>query len=220
MLHQNNVQVDKIIVNTSGSTDGTQEEVISVAECYNAPYLIKIIDNHERAGKAAALDEILKACNSDIVIFLDGDVKLRNECFKEILEPFLFDDSVGVVSGNVVPLNNNKRGLFSFISRLERQLHHELCMDFMREGETPKVNGTFFAMRRNVVSHLPRYVVSDDECISWCAQRKGYRVVYAPNAIVYTKDPENCKDYVAKRRRIFAGHFLIKKTMGYTVPTM
>jgi len=81
------------------------------------------------------------------------------------------------------------------------------------------VNGTFFAFRKNVVNHLPRYTVSDDEYVSWCAQRKGYRVVYAPNAIVYAKDPENYRDYVSKRRRIFVGHFLIKKTTGYIVPT-
>jgi len=219
VLHQKSVGVNEIIVNISGSTDGTQDEVVSMAKYYDAFSLIKIIDNHKRAGKAAALDAILKACNSDIMIFVDGDVKLHKECFKEILKPFLSDDSIGVVSGNIIPLNDNNKGLFSFISRLERQLHHELCVDCMRRKEAPKVNGTFFALRNNIVNHLPRYTVSDDEYVSWCVQRKGYRVVYAPNAIVYTKDPENCRDYVSKRRRIFAGHFLIKKTTGYSVPT-
>jgi len=118
VLHQKDVQVDEIIVNTSGSTDGTQDEVVSIAKYYDEFSLIKIIDNHERAGKAAALDAILKACISDIVIFVDGDVKLHKECFKEILKPFLFDDSIGVVSGNIMPLNDNNKGLFSFISRL------------------------------------------------------------------------------------------------------
>jgi cellulose synthase/poly-beta-1,6-N-acetylglucosamine synthase-like glycosyltransferase len=89
----------------------------------------------------------------------------------------------------------------------------------MYEGTSPKVNGTFFAVRTDVIDHLPQYVVSDDEYVSWSAQKRGYRVVYAPKALVYTKDPENFRDYVAKRRRIFAGHFLIKKTMGYSVPT-
>jgi cellulose synthase/poly-beta-1,6-N-acetylglucosamine synthase-like glycosyltransferase len=219
VLHQNGFQVDKIIVNTSGSTDGTQDEVIATIKHCKVLSLIKIIDKRERTGKAAALDEILKACDSDIVIFVDGDVKLHEGCFKEILKPFLLDSSIGVVSGNVMPLNGNKEGLFSFISRLERQLHHELCMDLMRKKEAPKVNGTFFTVRKNVISHLPYHTVSDDEYISCCAQRKGSRVVYAPNAIVYTKDPENCKDYIAKRRRIFSGHLLIKKSMGYTVPT-
>jgi len=219
VLHQNGFQADKVIVNTSGSTDGTQDEIIATINHCKASSLVKIIDKHERAGKAAALDEILKACSSDIVIFLDGDVKLHDGCFKEILKPFLLDTSIGVVSGNVMPLNGDKEGLFSFISRIERELHHELCMDLVRKKEAPKVNGTFFAVRKNVISHLPHHTVSDDEYISCCAQRKGHRVVYAPNAIVYTKDPENCKDYIAKRRRIFTGHLLIKKNMGYTVPT-
>jgi len=219
VLSQNNTQIDEIIVNTSGSNDGTQDEVISVAKFYDAFSLIKIIDKHKRAGKAAALDDILKTCHSDIVIFLDGDVKLHKKCLKEILKPFVFDDSVGVVSGNVISLNENGEGLFSFISRLERQLHHELCMNLVCRGQAPKVNGTFFALRTNVVNHLPHYVVSDDEYVSCHAQSKGYRVAYASNAIVYTKDPGNCRDYIAKRRRIFAGHSLIKKTIGYTVPT-
>jgi cellulose synthase/poly-beta-1,6-N-acetylglucosamine synthase-like glycosyltransferase len=219
ILQQNDFGINEIILNTSGSTDRTLEEATSVVKRYNAVHLIKIIDDNERAGKAAALDGILKNCSSDIVIFLDGDVKLNNKCFSEILKQFLFDDSVGVVSGNVASLDSEKEGLFSFISKLERQTHHELCVDLMREGMPPKVNGTFFAVKRNVINHLPRHVVSDDEYISWNAQSKGYRVAYAPKAIVYTKDPDNFKDYVAKRRRIFVGHFLIKKTIGYTVPT-
>jgi len=219
VLNKNGFQVDKVIVSISGSTDGTQDEIIATIKRCKASSLIKIIDKHERAGKAAALDEILKACASDIVIFVDADVKLHDECFKEILKPFLLDTSIGVVSGNVMPFNGDKEGLFSFISRLERQLHHELCLNLMRKEEAPKVNGTFFTVKKNVISHLPYRTVSDDEYISCCAQRKGYRVVYAPNAIVYTKDPDNCKDYIAKRRRIFTGHLLIRKNMGYTVPT-
>jgi cellulose synthase/poly-beta-1,6-N-acetylglucosamine synthase-like glycosyltransferase len=219
VLRENGNHIDKVILNVSGSTDGTQNEVTASTRDCGASSLVKVIDNHERAGKAAALDGILKVCDSDIVIFVDGDVKLNRGCFKEILTPFQYDDSIGVVSGNVMSLNGNKEGLFSFISKFERQLHHELCLDLICENESPKVNGTFFAVRRKVIDHLPQQTVSDDEYISWWAQKKGYRVVYAPNAVVYTKDPENCKDYIAKRRRIFTGHLLIKKTMGYTVPT-
>ncbi len=219
VLNKKSFQADKVIVNVSGSTDGTRDEIIATIKRCKASSLVRIIDNCERSGKAAAVDEILKARDSDIVIFVDADVKLHDECFNEILKPFLLDTSVGVVSGNVMPLNGDKKGLFSFISVFERQLHHELCLNLMRKKEAPKVNGTFFTVRKNVISHLPYHTVSDDEYISCCAQRKGYRVVYAPNAIVYTKDPENCKDYIAKRRRIFTGHLLIKKNIGYTVPT-
>ncbi len=218
VLDQSDFHPDKIIVNASGSTDGTQSEVVSIAKKYAS--LIEMIDSSERTGKAEALNEILRVCDADLVIFIDGDVKLDDRCLKEILRPFFSKDSVGVVSGNVMPLNSNGQGLFPYISWLERKLHHELCIDLINKAKPPKVNGTFFAIRRNVIEQLPHCTVSDDEYVSWCAQRKGYSVAYAPNAIVYTKDPEDCGDYVAKRRRIFAGHLLIKKTLGYVVPTM
>jgi cellulose synthase/poly-beta-1,6-N-acetylglucosamine synthase-like glycosyltransferase len=216
VLCQSDFHPDKIVVNASGSTDGTQDEIASVAKHDS---LIEMIDNCERTGKAEALNEILEMCDTDLVIFIDSDVKLNDGCLREILKPFFSNNSIGVVSGNVMPLSNNSRGLFRYISWLERKLHHELCMNLINRGKPPKVNGTFFAVRRKVIERLPQNTVSDDEYVSWCAQRKGYIVTYAPNAIVYTKDPENCGDYVAKRRRIFAGHFLIKKSLGYVVPT-
>ena len=89
----------------------------------------------------------------------------------------------------------------------------------MRNGFPPKVNGTFYAIRKKAVSYFHQYIVSDDEFASCSAQRRGYRVFYVPEAIVYTKDPTNLQDYIAKRRRIFCGHLLIKKTLNYTVPT-
>lgn len=219
IMNQKGVQIDKIILNISGSTDGTDEEVAAAIRLFHQSPSIQIIDNHVRAGKAAALDEILSACNSDILVLMDGDVKLNDRCLQQILKPFFLDTSVGVVSGNVMSLNSGENRLFSFISQLERQLHHELCMDLVGKSQAPKVNGTFFALRTKIITCLPHRTVSDDEYISCCAQMRGYRVAYVPNAVVYTKDPESCRDYIAKRRRILVGHFLIRKELGYSVPT-
>jgi cellulose synthase/poly-beta-1,6-N-acetylglucosamine synthase-like glycosyltransferase len=218
VLSQNDFHPEKIVVNTSGSTDDTLDEVIGVSKELLAGSFVEVINNSERTGKAGALDEILKVCDSDIVIFVDGDVKLSRGCFRELLKPFS-DDSIGVVSGNVMSLNGDTDGFFGYVSFLERQLHHELCVDLVREGKPPKVNGTFFAVKRKVTDHIPKQTVSDDEYVSWNAQKKGFAVTYAPYAIVYTKDPENLADYISKRRRIFAGHMVVKKTIGYTVPT-
>lgn len=218
ILDQKDVVLNSVIFNVSGSTDGTNKEITSTADNCDVSSLITIIDNHVRAGKAAALNDILRICNSDVVIFIDGDVKLKDNCLRKVLEPFFQVPSVGVVSGNVVSLNDDG-GFFSFISQLERQVHHELCVQLTRMKQAPKVNGTFFAIKTGVVNRLPIETVSDDEYISCCAQKKGYRIAYAPEAVVYTKDPVSFQDYVAKRRRIFAGHSLIRRTMGYTVPT-
>jgi cellulose synthase/poly-beta-1,6-N-acetylglucosamine synthase-like glycosyltransferase len=218
ILNQKDVVLKSVIFNVSGSTDGTDDEITSTAKNCGASSLVKIIDSHVRAGKAAALNDILRACNSEFVIFIDGDVRLGGNCLRNILTPFFQVPSVGVVSGNVMSLNDDE-GMFSVISQLERQLHHEFCLYLTRTNQAPKVNGTFFAIRKGAVSCLPSETVSDDEYISYYAQKKGYCVVYVPEAVVYTKDPASFQDYMAKRRRIFGGHFLIRATTGYTVPT-
>lgn len=218
ILGQKDVVLNSIIFNVSGSTDGTRNEISSTADNCDVSSLITIIDNHLRAGKAAAINDILQICNSDVVILIDGDVKLNDKCLRKILEPFFQVPSVGIVSGNVMSLNGDG-GFFSFISQLERQVHHEFCVHLTQMNQAPKVNGTFFAIKKEVINRLPIETVSDDEYISYCAQKKGYRVAYAPEAVVFTKDPASFQDYVAKRRRIFAGHSLIRRTMGYTVPT-
>jgi len=208
----------EIIVNASGSTDGTTDGIVKTAHALRNSSMIRIITGKERMGKAAALDDIILQATGDIIIFIDADTVIDGHCMRNIIEPFFKDETIGVVSGNVLSLNYGD-DLFSFMSRFQRELHHELCLHRARRNLPPKVNGTFFAIRKDVVKRFPYLIVSDDEYASWCAQSKGYNVVYAPYAIVYTKDPTNLRDYMAKRRRIYCGHLLIRKQLKYIVPT-
>ena len=218
LLIQVNKDVTEIIVNASGSTDGTIDEVVKTTRASQSSSIVRLIAGKERMGKAAALNDIVLKATGDIIAFIDADTVVSKHCLNNLIEPFFIDEMIGVVSGNVLSLNNGD-DLFSFISRFQRELHHELCLYLGRRNSPPKVNGTFFAVRREVVKGFSRHVVSDDEYASWCAQSQGYKVVYVPKAIVYTKDPTNFKDYILKRRRILGGHILMKKSLNYTVPT-
>jgi len=216
------IQVDtdgtEIIVNSSGSTDGTTDEVVKTARALRNSLIVRIIGGKERMGKTAALGEIILQATGGIIIFIDADTVIDKHCMNNIVEPFSKDKRIGVVSGNVMSLNYEDN-IFSFMSRFQRELHHKLCLHLTRRNLPPKVNGTFFAVRKDVVKHFPYFIVSDDEYASWCAQNKGFNVVYAPHAIVYTKDPTNLRDYMAKRKRIYCGHLLIRKQLKYVVPT-
>ena len=46
------------------------------------------------------------------------------------------------------------------------------------------------------------------------------RCKYIPDAVVYNKGPENIKDFLVQRRRIYAGHIHIEKTEGYRASSM
>jgi cellulose synthase/poly-beta-1,6-N-acetylglucosamine synthase-like glycosyltransferase len=174
-----------------------------------------------RTGKTAALNDILQWFKSDLVLFLDADIVLEKNAILSLITPFLQNEKVGVCSGNTMPVEALKqRGIFEFASLFIREFHHELCSYLMSKGLAPKVNGTFYAFRRGIVDSFPRLVVSDDEYVSWQAQRKGYKIVYVPNASVFTRDPHSFRDFVKWQTRIIAGQFYTKRHYKYDVPTM
>jgi biofilm PGA synthesis N-glycosyltransferase PgaC len=218
LISQIGGNVNEIIVNTSGSTDGTDKEANEVLHSCSESLAVKIIAHGERMGKATALNQILAHVESDIIVFIDADTLLGEKCIDKIVTPFLSNENLGLTSGNVLSLNNGK-GLLSFASRFQRELHHEVCRDLLSRNLAPKVNGTFFAIRKKLIKHLPHYVISDDEFISYHVQNQGYIVFYVPDAIVYTKDPTDIRGYIAKRRRIYEGHVMVKRQLNHTVPT-
>jgi len=208
--------LEEVIVETSGSTDATNVKVVGMLQMDSR---IRLISGERRRGKSAALNTILQHAKGDVVVFIDGDVVLEEGCIPILIKPLLRNGKVGIASGNVMPLIRGN-DFFVFMSRFIRELHHELCADLMRRKAAPKVNGTFYAIRKTMVTRFPFYVVSDDEYASWCAQIKGYRVVYVPDAVVYAKDPASYRDFIRWQKRIIAGQLYIKKYFDYTVPTM
>lgn len=218
ILVQADKNIKEIIINECGSTDGTGNEAVRTARTMRQSSMVKLITGKRRKGKAAALNSIIKMAEGDLVVFIDADVIPGKDCIRKLVEQFSADTGIGLISGNVVSLNTGG-GFCSFASNFLRELHHSLCLHLTQEGLSPKVNGTFFAIRRGVVKHFPYWIVSDDEYASWCAQRKGYKVTYVHDAVVYTMDPTTIKDYIAKRKRVLSGHLSIKKSMNHTVPT-
>ncbi len=208
----------EIIVNTSGSTDNTQIKVQAVAQTDSR---IRMISAGSRCGKAAALNEILQTAKSDLILFLDADVVVGQMAIQYLIAPLLQNEKIGVSSGNTMPIEQgDQRSFFGFASLFTRELHHELCSFLMRKGQVPKVNGTFYAFRKSIMDSFPRMVVSDDEYVSWLAQRRGHKIVYAPSALVFTVDPHSLRDFLKWQERIIAGQLYMKRHFNYDVPTM
>lgn len=208
----------EIIVNPSGSTDNIQIKVRAVAQTDSR---IKMISTGNRCGKAAALNEILQIAESDLILFIDADVVLGQMAIQDLVAPLLQNEKIGVSSGNTMPIEqDDQKSFFGFASLFTRELHHELCSYLMRKGHVPKVNGTFYAFRKSIMDSFPKAIVSDDEYVSWLAQRKGYKIVYAPSALVFTIDPHSLIDFLKWQERIIAGQLYMKRHFNYDVPTM
>jgi len=221
LLTQLDSNIVEIVVSDDGSTDRTCAEVLQVAgKAKNSHGVVRLIKGKQRCGKAAAINRILKVAEGNVVVLMDADTKLGKNCVSRLVDPFSHDKSIYVASGNVLPLNSSGESkFFSFASSFQRELNDLLSQWLIDKNQAPKVNGAFFAFRKKIVDHIPQMVVSDDEYISWCAQTQGHKVTYVSDAKVYAKDPMNVRDYLAKRRRVLGGHFLIKNTSHYIVPT-
>ena len=205
----------EVIVETSGSTDATEKKV---KEIIASDSRIKIISERGRRGKSATLDTILKHAREEVIVFIDGDAFLGDNCVSALIKPLIDDRKVGVASGTVLS-KMEENHFFGFLSHFIREQHRELCTYLTKRNMAPKVDGTFYAVRKSVVGGFPTRVVSDDEYASWRAQSKGYRVVYVPDAVVYAEDPASFKGFIKWQKRIIAGQMYMKKHFNYLVPT-
>jgi biofilm PGA synthesis N-glycosyltransferase PgaC len=209
------VVLEEVIVETGGSTDSTDTKA---REMIQSDSRIKVMSKGGRRGKSAALDTILRHAKEEVVVFIDGDVFLGDNCVSALIRPLLNDVKVGVASGTVIS-KMEENHFFGFLSHFIREQHRELCTHLTRRNMAPKVDGTFYAVRKSVVESFPTYAVSDDEYASWRAQSKGYKVIYVPDAVVYTEDPASFKGFIEWQKRIIAGQMYMKKHFNYVVPT-
>ena len=116
-----------------------------------------------------------------------------------------------MVGGHPVPTNRDDT-FIGFGINLLWDLHHLVSLRYPKIGE--------LIAFRNIFYQIPNETAVDEASIEPLVIGQGMRLAYAPEAIVYNRGPENIRDFVKQRRRIFAGHLYVKETLGYKVSTM
>jgi hypothetical protein len=71
-----------------------------------------------------------------------------------------------------------------------------------------------------VVPQIPDQTAADEASLEGLIQAKGYRLAYAPEAVIYNRGPETIREFLIQRRRIYAGHLYVQATTGYRVSTI
>lgn len=171
---------------------------------------VKIIQEKVRRGKASAINSGLNEIDTNIVVLESGDTLPEKDTVKKLLEPFS-DPNIGITAGRPIP-SNDKRKFIGFLNHLVWLLHHLVSL------ENPKV-GEMFAFRK-VIEKIPRKLAADESYFEFIMRKKGYKIIYVPDAIIFNKGPESLNHFLKQRRRIFNGHLHIRKKYGYAVSTM
>jgi len=189
----------QILVVTDGSRDRTPE----IAKRY-INYGIEILHEPERRGKMAAINRALPNARGEIVIFSDANNYYQPDTILKLIQPFGNRGVGGVTGAKVIGQGDGSlgasEGLYwkyeSFIKKQES-----------RAASCTSAAGEVLAIRKNLYSSPPDQVINDDFYIAMQIVRKGYRLVYIPDAKSIERVSPSAQDEIARRTRINAGRF-------------
>jgi len=201
------VQIDRMIVVASGCTDRTEE--IVRAFCARDARIV-LLHQPRREGKSSAVNLLLRNTESEVVVLHSADTFPLPETIQALVEPF-HDPDVGMVGGRPIPTNRPDT-FMGFGAHLLWDLHHQVSLRRPKMGE--------LIAFRNIFRQIPCDSAVDEASIEPLIIGQGQRHQYAPQAIVRNHGPENVRDFMRQRRRIFAGHLYVKDMLGYRVATM
>lgn len=196
----------EIIVIISGSTDRTEEIARSFMVSEER---IKIFIQPRREGKASAVNLFLSKANGDILILESADTIPSDGTFERLVASFNNKD-VGMAGAHPIPVNP-KTTFMGFIAHYIWYKHHQVALISPKMGE--------LIAFRNLIHQIPADTAVDEACIEAEIIRKGYKLCYVPDAIVYNKGPETIADLIRQRRRIAAGHKHLLTSQSYKVGT-
>lgn len=209
LIHQrlDRVEISEIIVVASGCKDRT---VNIVREHMEHEPRIRLIEQPTREGKTAAVNLFIQNAREDICVVESGDTLPREDAIENLVLPFA-DPTIGMTGAQKVPVNTPTH-IVGLLSHLRLRMEHQLCMEIPRLGE-------LIAFRK-VLDSIPPDVAMDEAFVEALVIKRGLRVTYAGDAVVFNMGPTTVSDFIKQRRRNHAGHLYLQHKYGYAVSSL
>ncbi|HZU26267.1 MAG TPA: glycosyltransferase family 2 protein [Bryobacteraceae bacterium] len=189
----------EIVIACDGSKDNTPE----VARRRADGDRIRVLAFPVNRGKIATLNEGVRHCRGDIVVFSDATAFLYRDSVRRLVMNFA-DPQVGAVSGRYTVVKADDVGIGksedfywkyeTFLKKKESEI-----------ASTLGGHGHLHAIRRELYPFPPPGTINDDYVIPVSVLARQYRAVYEPAAVVYEEAHEMAG--FGRRVRIMAGNF-------------
>lgn len=160
---------------------------------------VTIIKNVQRTGKANALNQAIMQAKGEILFFLDADTVVAPDALKKLV-PW-FGPNVAAVSPKFTVKNKN-----NFLTRLISLEHYfisSLYKIHMYFGSLISFRGCGIAVKKDILLSIGGWKQTLIEDIDLAAElvRKGYKIVYEPEAVVRTNEPQTWSEFKKQRLR-------------------
>lgn len=200
-------RIGAVVVVASGCTDRTCDIVAGYAA---KDARIKLITQPERGGKVSAINLFLLQASEPILLVSGADMIYAPNTVAEITVPF-DDPDIGMVGAHPVPLNRPDT-FVGFAVHLLWRLHHEVSLLQPKMGE--------LIAFRNVFRGLDPDTLADEVQIEHGIRAVGFKVAYAPNAVIYNRGPDTLREFIAQRTRWNAFNLQIQHEQRIPISTL
>lgn len=193
----------EVIIGSDCSNDKTNEILLELKDFY--PWL-KIFLFEKRRGKAAVINDIVQKANNEIIIFSDANTVFNKNAVNNLINKFS-NDSIGGVSGKLVLSDEN------ITSQSVEEKKYWMLETFIKKSEGKLgiligANGGIFAIRRELFTTIPiNKAVTDDLFLSLSVLSKGYKFLYAKDAVAHESVANDVKSEYKRKKRFAATNY-------------
>ncbi|HEY7054897.1 MAG TPA: glycosyltransferase, partial [Vicinamibacterales bacterium] len=186
----------EVVIVNDGSKDRTGEIAHAWADAERpsgarpARYVIDV----PNGGLSLARNIGLAHATGEIVAYTDADVRVDPLWLAYLVQPFMTSDVVGSGGPNICPEDDPRTA--QCVARAPGGPTHVLLDDRIAEH----VPGCNMAFRRNALNEIggfnPIYLrAGDDVDVCWRLQARGWRIGFAPSALVWHRHRARVKGY-------------------------
>lgn len=190
----------RVLVVSDGSTDATDAIVAG-----HPDPRVSLVRGPVRRGKAACLNDGVKASTAPIIVFTDARQRLHPEAVARLVAS-LADPAVGAVSGELVFENDDgtpfSQGMGAYWAYEKFIRAREAAT-----GSVVGVTGALYAIRRACFEPIAHDTILDDVAIPMAAALQGWRIGFETGAIAYDRPSLDAAQEKVRKVRTLAGNF-------------
>jgi poly-beta-1,6-N-acetyl-D-glucosamine synthase len=166
----------QVVVVSDGSTDRTE----AILRKFSHELRLHVVLNQFSQGKACGLNDAMAIAQGAVIVFTDARQKIEPRAIRLLVEN-LADPEVGCVSGELMlgdPDSGEARDGMGLYWRIEKALRELEAAS----GSVVGATGALYAVKRPLVSDLPKGTILDDVYLPMQVVREGKRAVFDPRA--------------------------------------
>lgn len=193
---ENGFVLKEIVIASDGSSDETVTRARSISD-----QRIRIVEDAQRLGKSARINQLLSEMKSDIVFLVDADIKVDDN---QLLAKVINDSDLsrtGLVAVRAEPMPG--RTFFEKCINHSVALQNDVRKKWNHGDNYLSFRGCFLAMTQSLAKELrlDETVVNNDAYMYYYAKEKGYLPRYIDSLFVYYRSPATFSDHIKQSSR-------------------